>query len=63
MTSQIESLEFELANNELVRVGIEGWDVALHAVFFEHVKEGGLASDIEAEEEDLGIFVVQAKRG
>jgi len=32
----------------------------LHTVLLEHVEEGGLPGIIEAEEKDLGTFMVQA---
>ena len=66
MPSEVESLEPNLADNQLVGVGVERGLVDLHAVFFEHVKEGSFTCVIEAQEEDLGILVVEAcgkKRG
>lgn len=63
MPSQIKRLELQLTNNELVGVGMEGGDVGLDAVFFEHVEEGGFAGVVEAEEKDFGIFVVEPERG
>ena len=63
MTSEIKGFEFELAYDELVGVGVEGGDVGLDAVFFEHVKKGGFTGVVESEKEDFGVFVVEAEGG
>lgn len=60
MPSQIKGFEFELSDDEFVRVGVEGGNVGLDAIFLEHVEKGGFAGVVEAEEEDLGVFVVEA---
>lgn len=60
MSAEVECFELELSYDEFVGVGVEGGDVGLDAVFFEHVEEGGFAGVVEAEEEDFGVFVVEA---
>lgn len=63
MAAEVKGFEFELSHDELVGVGVEGGDVGLDAVFFEHVEECGFSGVVEAEEEDFGVFVVEAERG
>jgi len=63
MPPQIKGFEFELSNDEFVRVGVECGDVCLDAVFLEHVEEGGFAGVVEPEKEDFGIFVVEPEGG
>lgn len=49
VTTEIESLEFNVANDEFVRVGMEGGDVDLHSVLLEHVEEGGLTGIVQSQ--------------
>ena len=59
MSTQIERLELDVANNELARVRVERRDVRLHAVLFEHVQQRGFAGIVETEKQNFGIFVVE----
>ncbi len=60
VSAKVECFEFDFSNDELVGVGVESGDVDLDAVFFEHVEEGGFPGVVEAEEEDLGVLVVES---
>jgi hypothetical protein len=59
MASQIKGLEFDVSNNELIRVRVQGRDVHLNAILLEHVEESSLSSIVETEEQDLGVLVVK----
>jgi len=58
--SQVKCFESDLPDDQFVCIGVQSWYMYLHTVLLEHVEEGGLPGIIEAEEKDLGTFMVQA---
>jgi len=60
VATEIEGLELDVANDEFVRVGVESWDMDLHAVLFEHVQQRGFAGIVETQKQNFSIFVVEA---
>lgn len=59
VAAQVEGLELDVADDELVCVGVEGGDVDLDAVLLEHVEEGRLPGIVQPQEQDLRVLVVQ----
>lgn len=60
MSAEIKGFEFDLSDDEFVGVGVEGGDVDLDAVFFEHVQEGCFSGVVESQKEDFGVFVIKS---
>jgi len=60
VAAQVEGLELDLANDQLVGVGVERRDVDLYAVLLEHVQQGGLAGIVQPQEQNFGILVIES---
>ena len=60
VAAQVEGLELDLANDQLVGVGVERRDMDLYAVLLEHVQQGGLAGIVQPQEQNFGILVIES---
>jgi hypothetical protein len=59
MASQVKGFEVDPCQLQLFRGRILRGLVLHHAVVLEHVHQGGLASVVQAQEQDLSVFVVK----
>jgi hypothetical protein len=59
VTPQVKRFEFDIANNEFVRIGMQRRNVNLHAVLLEHMEESCFTSIVQTKKENFGVFVVE----
>jgi len=59
MSPQVKGLELDLANDELVHVGMKRGNVDLHAILLQHMEKCGLSSIVQAKEQDFGILMIK----
>ena len=60
VSAEVEGLELDLADDQLVGVGVERRDVDLYAILLEHVQECGLAGIVQPQEQNFGILVIES---
>jgi hypothetical protein len=48
VSTEIKGLELDVSNDEFVRVGVQRWNVDLHAVLLEHVQQSRLTGIVQA---------------
>ena len=60
VSTEVKGLELDLADDQLVGVGVERRDVDLYAILLEHVQECGLAGIVQPQEQNFGIFVIES---
>ena len=62
VASEVKGLEVDARQLQLLAGRVLSGLVLYHSIVLEHVHERGLAGVVEAQEQDLGILVVQAEQ-
>jgi len=60
VAAKVERAELDLGDRELFGRWVLRWVVLREALVLQHVQQCGLASIVQAKEEDLGVLVRQA---